>query len=79
LILSLGEGIAVEYCAQDRPFSNLSMNGNTMCAPVLFPEYKMQLSGNAPIYTLERLDHEALDCAILPLPIDKDTCEYIRY
>lgn len=38
----------------------------------LFPECGMQLSGSDPVHTLQRLDHGALDCAILPLPIDRD-------
>lgn len=39
----------------------------------LFPECGTQLSSSDPVHTLQRLDSGALDCAILPLPIDRDT------
>jgi LysR family hydrogen peroxide-inducible transcriptional activator len=38
----------------------------------LFPECEIQLSGSDPIHTLQQLDYGALDCAILPLPINRD-------
>jgi len=38
----------------------------------LFPQCEMQLSGSDPIHTLQQLDCGALDCAILPLPINRD-------
>ncbi len=38
----------------------------------------MQLSSGDPIHTLQRLRHGALDCAILPLPIDRDTWNVLQ-
>lgn len=36
----------------------------------MFPGCIIQLQGSDPLLCLQRLDHDALDCAILPLPID---------
>lgn len=36
----------------------------------MFPGCNIQLSGSDPLLCLHRLDHCALDCAILPLPIN---------
>jgi LysR family hydrogen peroxide-inducible transcriptional activator len=44
----------------------------------MFPECEMQLSSGDPIHTLQRLSHGALDCAILPLPIDRDTWNVLQ-
>jgi DNA-binding transcriptional LysR family regulator len=38
----------------------------------LFPGCEIHLSGSDLVHTLQRLGHGALDCAILPLPIDRD-------
>ncbi len=38
----------------------------------LFPSCEMQLTSGNTTHTLQRLDHGGLDCAILPLPIDRD-------
>jgi DNA-binding transcriptional LysR family regulator len=38
----------------------------------MFPGCEIQLSGSDPIHTLQQLDHGALDCAMLPLPINRD-------
>ena len=38
----------------------------------MFPRCEMQLAGGDPIHVLRRIDHRALDCSILPMPIDND-------
>jgi DNA-binding transcriptional LysR family regulator len=44
----------------------------------LFPSCEIQLSSGSPMHTLQRLSHGGLDCAILPMPIDKDLWNVIR-
>jgi len=41
----------------------------------MFPGCEIQLSGGDPVLTLQRLNERALDCAILPMPIDEDLYE----
>jgi DNA-binding transcriptional LysR family regulator len=38
----------------------------------LFPGCEIQLSGTELPHTLQRLAHGTLDCALLPMPVDKD-------
>jgi DNA-binding transcriptional LysR family regulator len=38
----------------------------------LFPSCEIQLSSGDTSHTLQRLSHGGLDCAILPLPVDRD-------
>jgi LysR family hydrogen peroxide-inducible transcriptional activator len=38
----------------------------------LFPSCEIQLSSGDTSHTLQRLGHGGLDCAILPLPVDRD-------
>ncbi len=44
----------------------------------LFPDCEMKLSGIDPMNTLRRLDHGAIDCAILSLPIDREAWNVIQ-
>jgi DNA-binding transcriptional LysR family regulator len=44
----------------------------------LFPGCEIHLSGSDPSHTLQRLRHGTLDCAILPLPIDRDTWSVLQ-
>jgi len=44
----------------------------------LFPSCEIQLSSGSPIHTLQRLSHRGLDCAILPMPIDKDLWNVVQ-
>jgi len=44
----------------------------------LFPACKMHLSGSDPVHILQRLNHGALDCAILPLPVDRDAWNVLQ-
>lgn len=41
----------------------------------MFPGCEIQLSGGDPVLTLQRLNERILDCAILPMPIDRDLYE----
>lgn len=38
----------------------------------LFPSCEIQRSSGDTSHTLQRLGHGGLDCAILPLPVDRD-------
>ena len=45
---------------------------DTYCA--MFPGCEIKLTGGDPPQVLQRINQRALDCAILPMPIDNDTC-----
>ena len=44
----------------------------------LFPSCEIQLSSGNTAHTLHRLGHGGLDCAILPLPVDRDLWTVIQ-
>jgi DNA-binding transcriptional LysR family regulator len=44
----------------------------------LFPGCEIQLSGTELLHTLQRLGHGTLDCAVLPLPVDKDMWNVVQ-
>jgi LysR family transcriptional regulator, hydrogen peroxide-inducible genes activator len=44
----------------------------------LFPSCEIQLSSGSPTHTLQRLSHGGLDCAVLPMPIDKEVWNVVQ-
>jgi DNA-binding transcriptional LysR family regulator len=55
------------------PFVNpLLLQALRVAYDELFPSCEIQLSSGNTSHTLLRLDHGGLDCAILPLPVDRD-------
>jgi DNA-binding transcriptional LysR family regulator len=45
---------------------------DTYCG--MFPGCEIKLTGGDPTQVLQRINQRALDCAILPMPIDNDIC-----
>ena len=61
------------------PFVNpLLLQGFHSSYVELFSNCEIQLSGSDPIHTLQQLEHGALDCAILPLSIDRDAWNVLK-
>jgi len=61
------------------PFVNpLLLQAFRLAYEQLFPSCEIQLSSGDTSHTLQRLDHGGLDCAVLPLPIDRDLWKVVQ-
>lgn len=55
------------------PFVNpLLLQALRIAYEQLFPSCEIQLSSGDTTHTLQRLEHNGLDCAVLPLPLNRD-------
>jgi LysR substrate binding domain len=46
----------------------------TYCS--MFPGCEIKLTGGDPAHVLQRINQRAVDCAILPMPIENDNIRY---